>query len=133
MGIPVLSEDFKVFKKYLEDHNFNQNHFDYIVGSDSIRGRRGAVLLLGRWWRNPNYRNKGFAETLRAYVDGKIVSLVDVKWEKEDLVDLSTSAPNIPSTPSTATGGTICTNSFDTRVNLYEGVVPLKNHEVISK
>jgi hypothetical protein len=88
MRLPVLAESLHIYKRYLHEHKLNPAHFDYITGEGSIRGRRGVVLAVGKWWRNPNYRNEGFSLSLSSHVSVGGISLIPAQWESEDRVNL---------------------------------------------
>lgn len=79
LATPVIAESRKHYEQYIEENGFNPVHFHYITGSENgLRGRRGMILMLGRWWRNPNYKNEGFAQTLSFYRKSQMCSLVCV-------------------------------------------------------
>lgn len=83
--VPVMAESQHAFKQYIEEHKLNRGHFDYISGEGSIRGRRGVILTVGKWWRNPNFqRNEDFAQILNGMVNTGCISLIPAVWESED-------------------------------------------------
>lgn len=84
MRIPVLAENLRMFNLYIESNKLNRGHFDYVVGQGSIRGRRGVILTVGKWWRNPTYRNQDFYEALTSIVNVGGISLVPAMWDIED-------------------------------------------------
>jgi hypothetical protein len=88
MRVPVLAENKRVFEEYIRYHRLNRGHFDYIVGQNVIRGRRGIILTIGKWWRNPSYRNEDFAEILKVHVNTGNISLIPVVWDIDDNINL---------------------------------------------
>lgn len=52
---PILAEDYNEFKKFIWDNNLNIGHFAYITSQNTIRGQRGLIIAVGRWWRNKSY------------------------------------------------------------------------------
>lgn len=87
MRIPVLAENYNMFMMYIRENDLNRGHFDYLGTENSIRGRRGVILTVGRWWRNPNYRNEGFAKELSSCVNTGLISIIPAQWEREDRLE----------------------------------------------
>jgi hypothetical protein len=88
MRLPVLAENQHTFKRYLHEHKLNPAHFDYVTGEGSIRGRRGVIMTVGKWWRNPTYRSEGFSMALSSHVSVGGISLIPAVWESEDKLNL---------------------------------------------
>lgn len=87
-NVGVLAQDYRYFKRYISENKLNPSHFEYISSSTGLRGRRGIVLLVGKWWRNSNYRNEDFTNYLIQARDIGRCSLLEAKWEAEDRYEL---------------------------------------------
>ena len=86
--VHVLAENIDVFNRFIIDSKGAKKHFDYIESYNSLFGRRGVVLLVGRWWRNPNYRNDFFVEELNSKILSGLFSVVNVSLKNEEISDL---------------------------------------------
>ncbi|KEK23967.1 hypothetical protein [Bacillus gaemokensis] len=81
---PVLAQSLSAFKAYIEEHKLNISHFSYINSGDNLRGYRGLIITVGRWWRNDRYRSIEFYDTINSLVYNGHVSVIQGTWESED-------------------------------------------------
>lgn len=72
---PILVQDYIEFKRFIRENNLNIGHFAYVVNQDTIRGHRGLIMAVGRWWLNKNY-DADFHRLLEGYARMGIVSVV---------------------------------------------------------
>jgi hypothetical protein len=79
--VRVLAENQREFRRYIDENNLNLGHFEYV--GVNIRGVRGAMITVGKWWRNPNYRNEEFAHYLSMCVNAGLISLIPAIWGEE--------------------------------------------------
>lgn len=77
--MPILAENYRIFRRFIEEHNLNVGHFAYIQTSDNIRGHRGVILAIGRWWINDAY-NSDFHYDLEQRARTGQVSVVKGIW-----------------------------------------------------
>lgn len=76
---PVLAENYRIFRRFITENNLNVGHFAYVITSDNLRGQRGTVLAVGRWWKNDAYTSD-FQYVLEQYARSGQVSVVKGLW-----------------------------------------------------
>lgn len=81
---PIFAESYRIFRTYLSEHQLNPRHFAYIHSDHNIRGYRGVAITIGRWWRNPKYRNIDFYGILNSMVTQGTISVIHGSWVSED-------------------------------------------------
>lgn len=72
---PILAENYSEFRKFIRTNNLNVGHFAYVTNYENIRGQRGLIMAVGRWWRNKNYTSD-FHEYLLQLARMGVVSVV---------------------------------------------------------
>jgi len=85
---PILAENETKFRSYLKEHKLNSRHFSYIATSENLRGYRGLIITVGRWWRNPRYDNPRFYEFINSLTYGGRVSIIQGTWDYDESHDL---------------------------------------------
>lgn len=76
---PVLAENYEVFVRFIKEQNLNIGHFAYISHYEGIKGYRGLIITVSRYWRNPNY-NADFFSCLEDMSKIGHVSVIKGLW-----------------------------------------------------
>lgn len=80
---PVLAESQRAFDEYIRQHQLNTRHFSYIRNEWNLRGYRGLVVTVGRWWRNGRYRTEGFYEEINSLIYKGDISIIQGTWDSQ--------------------------------------------------
>lgn len=85
--ILVMAESNHHYREFIKTENLDVSHFRYVSTTHGLRGHRGDVVAVGRYWSNPVYRNIEFSHFLRGYVDCGAIRLIKGE-EREHAIHL---------------------------------------------